>query len=267
MADHFTLRLVDSRMLAPTVRHLVFERADGQLLAFVPGQFLQIHFAYADGTATKRSYSVATVGDGRSPVQQIEIAVSYVEGGAATALLGGLEHGGTVEASGPYGRFCLQDGDALPRYLDAIQTMLSAEGTLAHDASEPAVVQARRLTGAAFDPVALGPRSEVDEAQLERRLRKLRSATTTPALADRRYIELLALAARTDETRVAAVLGALLRDGEVPHAAAVEAQLAIEPPSGRDLAVFVPELHSYDQFVQEPFRQAQGPELVEGVVA
>ncbi len=117
MADHFTLRLVDSRMLAPTVRHLAFERADGQPLAFVPGQFLQVHFHYADGTATKRSYSVATVGDGRSPVQRIEIAVSYVEGGAATALLGGLAEGGTIEASGPYGRFCLQAGDAQPRYL------------------------------------------------------------------------------------------------------------------------------------------------------
>ena len=56
MADHFTLRLVDSRMLAPTVRHLVFERADSQPLALVPGQFLQVHFHYADGTATKRSY-------------------------------------------------------------------------------------------------------------------------------------------------------------------------------------------------------------------
>ncbi|HET6431362.1 FAD-binding oxidoreductase [Dyella sp.] len=117
MADHFQLRLVDSRMLAPTVRHLVFERVDGEPLAFVPGQFLQIHFAYDDGTATKRSYSVATVGDGSSPVRQIEIAVSYVEGGAATKLLGGLAHGGTVEASGPYGRFCLQAGDSHPRYL------------------------------------------------------------------------------------------------------------------------------------------------------
>src|SRR5689334_13680882 len=44
MADHFTLRLVDSFMLAPTVRHLVFERVDGQPLAFQPGQFLQVHF-------------------------------------------------------------------------------------------------------------------------------------------------------------------------------------------------------------------------------
>jgi NAD(P)H-flavin reductase len=68
MADHFQLRLVDSSMLAPTVRHLVFERADGQPLAFQPGQFLQVHFHYDDGTATKRSYSVGTVGDGFSPV-------------------------------------------------------------------------------------------------------------------------------------------------------------------------------------------------------
>ena len=117
MAEHFTLRLVDSRMLAPSVRHLGFERADGQPLAFIPGQFLQIHFHYDDGTATKRSYSVATVGDGHSPVQRIEIAVSYVDGGAATKLLSGLEIGGTIEASGPYGRFCLQDSDTHPRYL------------------------------------------------------------------------------------------------------------------------------------------------------
>jgi ferredoxin-NADP reductase len=117
MAEHFTLRLADNHMLAPTVRHLAFERVDGQPLAFIPGQFLQIHFHYDDGTATKRSYSVATVGDGGSPVQRIEIAVSYVDGGAATKLLSELQLGGTIEASGPYGRFCLQDTDTHPRYL------------------------------------------------------------------------------------------------------------------------------------------------------
>jgi ferredoxin-NADP reductase len=117
MADHFQLRLVDSRMLAPAVRHLAFERVDGQPLAFTPGQFLQIHFHYDDGTATKRSYSVGTVGDGSSPVMRIEIAVSYVEGGAATKLLSELPHGGVIDASGPYGRFCLQEADRHPRYL------------------------------------------------------------------------------------------------------------------------------------------------------
>ncbi len=117
MADHFQLRLVDGYMLAPTVRHLIFERVDGQSLTFQPGQFLQVHFHYDDGTATKRSYSVGTVGDGSSPVQHIEIAVSYVEGGAATRLLGELPVGGVIDASGPYGRFCLQEADAQSRYL------------------------------------------------------------------------------------------------------------------------------------------------------
>ena len=116
MADHFTLRLAHSHMLAPAVRHMAFERADGQPFVFVPGQFVQIHFHYADGKPTKRSYSVATVADGGA-VRRIEIAVSYVDGGAATALLSALPEGGMVEASGPYGRFILMDGDANRRYL------------------------------------------------------------------------------------------------------------------------------------------------------
>lgn len=122
MADHFTLRLVDAFMLAPAVRHLVFERTDGQPLRFQPGQFVQIHFHYDDGSATKRSYSVATVDGGNASsgvaeAARIEIAVSYVDGGAATRLLAALQPGETVEASGPYGRFCLQPTDVHPRYL------------------------------------------------------------------------------------------------------------------------------------------------------
>jgi ferredoxin-NADP reductase len=117
MVEHFQLRLVDSHMLAPAVRHLVFARVDGQPLALIPGQFMQVHFQYADGTATKRSYSVATVGDGASPVAHVEIAVSYVDGGAATHLLGNLPVGGVIDASGPYGRFCLQAADSNRRYL------------------------------------------------------------------------------------------------------------------------------------------------------
>ncbi|MBN8738838.1 MAG: ferredoxin--NADP(+) reductase [Lysobacterales bacterium 69-70] len=118
MAEQFPLRLVSSYMLAPAVRHLVFERADDQPFVFAPGQFIQVHFHYADGKPTKRSYSVATVGDGTAtPAERIEIAVSYVEGGAATALLAGLQPGDTISASGPYGRFCLFDTDTNRRYL------------------------------------------------------------------------------------------------------------------------------------------------------
>ena len=116
--DHFPLRLVASHMLAPSVRHLVFERADGGPFAFVPGQFIQVHFHYVDGKPTRRSYSVATVGDDSgAPARRVEIAVSYVDGGAATELLSTLDEGGTIDASGPYGRFCLMDADTNRRYL------------------------------------------------------------------------------------------------------------------------------------------------------
>ena len=105
-------------MLAPSVAHLSFVRDDGQPLDFIPGQFLQVHFQYADGTATKRSYSLATIHDhALGPGEAVEIAVSYVAGGAATALFEGLEQGGHVDASGPYGRFCLTPADANQRYL------------------------------------------------------------------------------------------------------------------------------------------------------
>ncbi len=113
----FKLRLVASHMLAPAVRHLAFEREDGQPFAFIPGQFIQVHFHYDDGKPTKRSYSVGTVGDGSGGVRQLEIAVSYVDGGAATALLSGLKEGDTIDASGPFGRFCLMDADTNARYL------------------------------------------------------------------------------------------------------------------------------------------------------
>jgi NAD(P)H-flavin reductase len=116
--QHFPLKLVSRRMLAPTVGHYTFVRSDDQPLDYIPGQFIQVHFNYADGTATKRSYSLATIHDhALGPGEAVEIAVSYVAGGAATALFEGLEEGGHVDASGPYGRFCLSPGDANQRYL------------------------------------------------------------------------------------------------------------------------------------------------------
>ncbi len=105
-------------MLAPSVRHLEFARDDGLPLDFIPGQFIQVHFNYADGTPTKRSYSLATMHDhALGPGETIEIAVSYVAGGAATALFEALDEGQQIMASGPYGRFCLVPADANRRYL------------------------------------------------------------------------------------------------------------------------------------------------------
>jgi len=148
---------------------MVFARDDGAPFTFIPGQFLQIHFHYSDGKPTKRSYSVATVGAGdSSPVEHIEIAVSYVEGGAATALLGNLEPGQTINASGPYGRFCLMHTDANHRYLlvatgtgvTPYRAMLPQLAKLDARGAEVALVygarnQAELLYGAEFEAFAL----------------------------------------------------------------------------------------------------------------
>ena len=114
----FPLKLVSRRMLAPSVGHYTFVRDDGEPLDFIPGQFIQIHFQYADGTDTRRSYSLATIHDhAMAPGEGVEIAVSYVPGGSATALFEGLDIGGSVQASGPFGRFCLMPTDTNRRYL------------------------------------------------------------------------------------------------------------------------------------------------------
>jgi len=115
--EHFELELARSYMLAPEVRHMAFRRRDGKPLAFVPGQFLQIHFEH-EGRQLRRSYSIATrPDDPANPDHEIEIAVSYVPGGVATALLSGLREGEAIAASGPYGRFVLHAEDQNRRYL------------------------------------------------------------------------------------------------------------------------------------------------------
>ena len=115
---HFPLKLAGRRMVAPTVAHLTFLRDDGQPLGYIPGQFIQVHFALADGSPARRSYSLATQHDhAMGPGDAVEIAVSYVPGGAATALFEGMPIGGRVDASGPFGRFCLMPKDANRRYL------------------------------------------------------------------------------------------------------------------------------------------------------
>lgn len=118
MDSQFPIRLVDAKPLAPTVFHYAFVRDDGQALDFVPGQFIQIHFDYADGSPAKRSYSLATMHDHTMGAgEAVEFAVSFVPGGRATALFENLQLGDRIACSGPYGKFVLNERDTNERYL------------------------------------------------------------------------------------------------------------------------------------------------------
>ena len=72
---------------------------------------------------------------------------------------------------------------ALQRYLAGIAEVL--EGQVADSGvllEEPAVVQARRLLAVGYHEATSGPRTPVDEAQLETRARRLRAQPVRPEL-------------------------------------------------------------------------------------
>jgi len=88
-------------MLAPYVRELGLERADGAPFEFQAGQWVSLVLPLAEGEA-RRAYSIASAPDG-SP--GFEVAVTKVEGGPGSTFLHDLPIGGTLRAIGPQGFF------------------------------------------------------------------------------------------------------------------------------------------------------------------
>jgi len=110
----FQLVLQSARMVTPRVRELTFARADGEVIDYIPGQFVTLHMPH-EGDMLRRSYSISSIPEG-GEATAISIAVTHVEDGRATARLFAMEPGETVDAVGPFGRFILRD-DAPCRYL------------------------------------------------------------------------------------------------------------------------------------------------------
>lgn len=80
-----------------------FRTVDGGAVHYAPGQFFRFTFTDAEG-AFERSYSLCnynTQGD------ILDLVISEVKGGRATALLFAAEAGLTAEVTGPYGKLIL----------------------------------------------------------------------------------------------------------------------------------------------------------------
>lgn len=77
-------------------------------LIAIAGQFVRLHMQQNDGLDTFRSYSIANIFPSeKCELDEIEVAMTWVEGGLATRKLSSMKPGDRLEASGPYGRFCL----------------------------------------------------------------------------------------------------------------------------------------------------------------
>ncbi|MBE2251249.1 MAG: FAD-dependent oxidoreductase [Myxococcus sp.] len=119
--ETFATRVVETRMLGPRVRHLVFERADAAPFVFEPGQWVQLIFPFKDekGLAVRRSYSIASPPDG-SP--RFELAVTKVDDGPGSTFLHEAPVGAPLDVKGPAGTFTRALDPATPALFIATGT-------------------------------------------------------------------------------------------------------------------------------------------------
>ena len=115
----FDARLVTSRRLTPSVRELVFERADGAPFQFDPGQWVNLVLPLPEGEI-KRAYSIASAPVAGSP--RFELAVTQVEGGPGSQFLHRIKEGETLRAIGPQGLFTRGQHAPLPSLFIATGT-------------------------------------------------------------------------------------------------------------------------------------------------
>ena len=122
----FEARLVRARALTAGVRELTFERADGQPMAFEPGQWVNLLLPIVVGEGdrdaeghAKRSYSIASPPDG-SP--RFDIAVTLVRDGPGSTWLHAAQPGAVVTAIGPQGFFTRPPAAAPPSLMIATGT-------------------------------------------------------------------------------------------------------------------------------------------------
>lgn len=92
--------LVESREIAPEVRHFVFETPDAEALAFTPGQFVSFS-ENLNGKKVTRAYSLASAPDGN----RFELCLNRVREGLFSPHLFTLQPGEAVQMRGPLGYF------------------------------------------------------------------------------------------------------------------------------------------------------------------
>jgi CDP-4-dehydro-6-deoxyglucose reductase len=120
-AQSFAAELVAARPLSPLVRELVFEREGGTPLDYSPGQWVNLVLSLPDGEV-KKAYSIASAPKGSG---RFELAVTRVEGGAASEHLHAMPVGSSLRVVGPHGLFTRDPADAKPALFVATGTGLS----------------------------------------------------------------------------------------------------------------------------------------------
>lgn len=97
-------RLIESREIAPEVRHFVFEAPEVEQLHFKPGQFVSFQ-ATLGGKKITRAYSIASVPSGN----HFELCLNLVQEGIFSPHLFNMQPGDSVEMTDPLGFFVIRN--------------------------------------------------------------------------------------------------------------------------------------------------------------
>ena len=97
-------RLLESREIAPEIRHFVFEVPETPQFAFIPGQWVSVE-ELVDGASITRAYSIASPPDGN----RFELCLNRVQNGHLSPYLFTLVPGDAIEMRGPFGTFILRE--------------------------------------------------------------------------------------------------------------------------------------------------------------
>lgn len=93
-------RLIESRLIAPEVKHFTFDVPEVEQLPYLPGQFVSFTREF-DGRNVTRAYSTASEPDGN----KFALCLNRVQDGIFSPWLFELDPGGTVDMKGPLGYF------------------------------------------------------------------------------------------------------------------------------------------------------------------
>lgn len=96
--------LLETRELAPDVRHFLFEVPEAQQLSFKAGQFVSFNVVLGDKKIT-RPYSIASLPSGN----RFELCLNRVLEGLFSPYLFDMKPGDTVEISAPLGFFVIRN--------------------------------------------------------------------------------------------------------------------------------------------------------------
>jgi NAD(P)H-flavin reductase len=93
-------RLIESRTIAPEIRHFVFDVPEVEQLPYLPGQFVSFSRDF-DGKRVTRAYSTASPPNGN----RFELCLNRVQDGIFSPWLFEMSPGDTVDMKGPLGYF------------------------------------------------------------------------------------------------------------------------------------------------------------------